>query len=185
MATYFPQTRERFLDIHGVGAVKYERYGEKFLDLICRYCRKHHIEPLPPKSPKPKRVKTDNVPQSPQKPRYVLVAEAYNKGDTIDTIMARYGIKLARVFDHFLKYLRTGNSLRTNEFLSFSSLSAEQNDAVLKAFGRLGAEYLKPVFDAFDGKIEYEDLKVLRLYALALQNQNLQKDAVDVQADSH
>jgi len=46
MATYFPQTADCFLDIHGVGAVKYERYGEQFLDLICRYCREHLIEPL-------------------------------------------------------------------------------------------------------------------------------------------
>jgi ATP-dependent DNA helicase RecQ len=175
MATYFPQNREQFLDIHGVGAVKYERYGQQFLDLICRYCREHHIESLAlksykPKSSKPKKPKADKTPAVPQKPRHVLVAEAYNLGASIETIMHRFEIKLTTLLDHFLKYLRTGNRLRTDEFLSFSSLSAEQNDRVIKAFDRLGAEYLKPVFDVFDGKIDYEDLKVLRLYYLSTRN---------------
>jgi ATP-dependent DNA helicase RecQ len=43
MATYFPQTADCFLDIHGVGTVKYERYGEQFLDVISQYCREHNI----------------------------------------------------------------------------------------------------------------------------------------------
>ncbi|MGD9261963.1 MAG: RQC domain-containing protein, partial [Desulfobacterales bacterium] len=42
MATYFPQTRDSFLDIHGVGSVKYERYGERFIEIICRYCREYN-----------------------------------------------------------------------------------------------------------------------------------------------
>ena len=42
MATYFPQTRDSFLDIHGVGSVKYERYAERFIEIIRRYCREYN-----------------------------------------------------------------------------------------------------------------------------------------------
>jgi len=37
MATYLPQDREAMLKINGVGQVKFERYGEQFLDIIRRY----------------------------------------------------------------------------------------------------------------------------------------------------
>jgi ATP-dependent DNA helicase RecQ len=33
LARRLPQNREEMLDIHGIGEVKFERYGEKFLEL--------------------------------------------------------------------------------------------------------------------------------------------------------
>ena len=44
MATYFPQSREIMMELHGVGSVKFEKYGQTFLNLICRYCQKHQLE---------------------------------------------------------------------------------------------------------------------------------------------
>ncbi|MBW2409498.1 MAG: RecQ family ATP-dependent DNA helicase, partial [Deltaproteobacteria bacterium] len=190
MATYFPQTREQFLDIHGVGAVKYERYGEQFLDLICRYCREHGIDPLPKKSskpskPKPKKVKTDKAPKLPQKPRYVLVAEAYNEGDAIDVIMDRYGIKQGTVYDHLLKYLLAGEALRPDGLLSSTNLPSDQIEQVLDAFSTVGTDYLKPAYDALDGRIDYEDLRVLRVYHLSLQPPPPPESNIDHETDSH
>jgi ATP-dependent DNA helicase RecQ len=104
MATYLPQTGECFLDIHGVGTVKYERYGERFLEVIRRYCREHNIESRLKKSSKHTKIKADKEAAPPKKPRHELVAEAYNSGTSIETIMIRFEIKLATVFDHFLKY---------------------------------------------------------------------------------
>jgi len=47
MATYFPQSRERLLDIHGIGAVKCEKFGAAFLQIIDRFCRENHIRQQP------------------------------------------------------------------------------------------------------------------------------------------
>jgi ATP-dependent DNA helicase RecQ len=44
MATFFPQSREIMMELHGVGSVKFERYGQTFLNLICEYCQKPRIE---------------------------------------------------------------------------------------------------------------------------------------------
>jgi len=44
MATYFPQSREIMMELHGVGSVKFERYGQTFLNLICQYCEINQIE---------------------------------------------------------------------------------------------------------------------------------------------
>lgn len=43
MALYFPQSTEALLDIYGIGAVKCERFGAMFLDIIRRYCRENGI----------------------------------------------------------------------------------------------------------------------------------------------
>jgi ATP-dependent DNA helicase RecQ len=42
MATRFPQNRESLMDIHGVGDVKYENYGQIFIDIIRDHCLQHH-----------------------------------------------------------------------------------------------------------------------------------------------
>jgi ATP-dependent DNA helicase RecQ len=47
MATYFPQSGENLLDIHGVGAVKCKKFGPLFQDIIGQYCREHQIEERP------------------------------------------------------------------------------------------------------------------------------------------
>ncbi len=44
MATYFPQSREIMMELHGVGSVKFKKYGQTFLDLICKHCQKHQID---------------------------------------------------------------------------------------------------------------------------------------------
>jgi ATP-dependent DNA helicase RecQ len=44
MATYFPQSRDNLLDIHGVGAVKCDRYGAIFLEIIDLFCRQNDVE---------------------------------------------------------------------------------------------------------------------------------------------
>ena len=38
IATYFPQTEEEFMQIHGVGPVKTEKYADAFLPIIRVYC---------------------------------------------------------------------------------------------------------------------------------------------------
>jgi ATP-dependent DNA helicase RecQ len=44
MATFFPQSRGIMMELHGVGSVKFEKYGQTFLDLICEYCQYHQVK---------------------------------------------------------------------------------------------------------------------------------------------
>lgn len=44
IATYFPQTKEAFIQIHGVGPAKIEKYADDFLSIIRAYCKEHEIE---------------------------------------------------------------------------------------------------------------------------------------------
>ena len=50
MATFFPQSRKKLLDIHGVGAVKCDKFGASFIPIIEKFCREHSIAERPKKT---------------------------------------------------------------------------------------------------------------------------------------
>lgn len=43
MVEILPQSKEAFLNIHGVGPAKWEKYGQRFLDTIVHYCAENKI----------------------------------------------------------------------------------------------------------------------------------------------
>jgi ATP-dependent DNA helicase RecQ len=61
-------------------------------------------------------------------------------------------------------------ALRCDELFALSTLPPDQKKVVLKALDQCGSEYLKPAFDALNGAVSYDDLKLLRLYSLAKKN---------------
>ncbi|MCG9131798.1 DNA helicase RecQ [Candidatus Poribacteria bacterium] len=44
MATYFPRTKEAFMEIHGIGPARTEKYADDFLPIIRDYCEEHGID---------------------------------------------------------------------------------------------------------------------------------------------
>jgi len=164
MATYFPQSRENLLDMHGVGAVKCEKFGATFLQLIDQFCREHDIAERPKRSHKvlPGSPKKSSAEKS-GKPRHIHIGDIFNSGRSIAEIMDIFKIKQTTVIDHLNKYVNAGFALRSDEIFTLSTLALDQKKVVLKAFDKCGSEYLKPAFDALNGEVSYDDLKILRL----------------------
>ena len=168
MAAFFPQSRASLLDIHGVGAVKCEKFGALFLNKICSYCRENQIQEKYKNSSKFFRNKpTQSSPVKAEKKRHVHVGDIFNSGRSVREIMEIFKIKQMTVIDHLYRYVMEGFALRSEEISTLSTLAADQKSAILKAFDHHGSEYLKPVFDAFNGAVPYDDLKILRLYSMA------------------
>ena len=44
MATHLPRTNEAFMQIHGVGPARVEKYADEFLPIIRAYCEEHNID---------------------------------------------------------------------------------------------------------------------------------------------
>jgi ATP-dependent DNA helicase RecQ len=89
-------------------------------------------------------------------------------GRQLKDLMERYQLKVGTVIDHLTKYALAGNPLRNGEeFQSLTSTSPEDQQEALTAFEELGAGYLKPVFDKLGGRVNYDELKILRLCYLA------------------
>jgi len=156
MAGYFPQSQESLLNISGVGKVKFERYGADFLKIIKEYCRSNKIDE---KYKTPARVADKDAGR-----RYIIVGEAYNAGESIQDLMKRYAVTADTILNHLARFIMAGNPLRSAEdLIALSNLSPDQQMAVFKAFDTLGSDILKTVYDKFNGTINYDELRILRL----------------------
>lgn len=176
MASFFPRNMESLLDIHGVGIVKSEKYGSNFIGLIKEYCEQHQIKEKPSET---KKLTSKNINRY-NKLRHVVVGEAFNAGKSIGDIMEDLNIKQDTVLNHLLKYLQEGCKLRyDDELLNLAKISKDQKQHVLETFEKIGPEFLKPVFDALDGTVGYEDLKIIRLYFLSKNNLTLKCSGKD------
>jgi ATP-dependent DNA helicase RecQ len=163
MAAYYPQSVTSLLSISGVGQVKLRQYGEAFLDVIVPYCEKHGLKANPKEAPRGK---------SDTNRRYVIVSEAYNSGETLQSLTERYHVTASTILDHLARYLAAGNKLRNGEDLqALTAVTPDQQQAAFAAFGELSPTFLKPVFDKLGGALSYDDLKILRmLYMISHQS---------------
>jgi len=162
MAAYFPQTINELLTIHGVGKVKFDRYGEKFLIIITDYCRKNHISSITKtrKQPDSRRTKVGKT------RRYILVAEAYQSGRQVEDILNEFNFKPGTFLSHLNRYLREGNRVNTDGLLPLLEIDSRQRKIVLNMFDELGTDLLRPVYDELDGKVSYNDLQIIRLMVM-------------------
>jgi ATP-dependent DNA helicase RecQ len=167
MAAYYPMTPASLTKIFGIGAVKASRYGNTFLTLIGEYCQPRRIIEQPKRSVRP---------STPEKPknltaRFNEVGEAFNAGESIASLMERYGVQIGTILNHLGVFVLQGHALHHGEtILSYSNLPPEQRQAVLAAFQEAGVELLKPVFERLNGEVSYDELKLLRVYFLSLQD---------------
>ncbi len=156
MSGYFPQSQESLLNISGVGQVKYKRYGAEFLTIIKEYCRSNRIDE---KYKTPMRTTDKDAGR-----RYMAVGEAYNMGQSIEDLMKRYDVTADTILNHLARFIQAGNPLRSAEdLIALSNLSPDQQMAVFKAFDQTGPDMLKPIYDKFNGTINYDELRILRL----------------------
>jgi len=161
MAIYFPQSPASFARIFGVGQVKIEKYADLFLPIIQAYCRERDI----PEGEKP--AATRPAPRAGE--RTTAVATLYNSGKSIPDIAALFGVKTSTVLSHLWKAAQTGQALRPDGLRDLSQLPPETQARVLAAFAELGADYLRPVYDALEGAVDWDELHLLRLYHVAVQ----------------
>lgn len=163
MSIYFPQSPESLRHLHGVGSIKSERYGHYFLEIITRYCKGQHIEEKPKNILNPEAVIHDKA----AKRRHIIIGEAYNSGKTVTEMAADYNVKQSTIINHLYNFISESYPLRPgNELLALSALTSDLRTAVLETYDRLGTEQLKPVFDALNDKVCYDELHLLRLYYL-------------------
>lgn len=165
MAAYYPQTRESLLKMSGVGQVKLNQYGEAFLQVIGAYCKKHGLAEKGKETEKAAAREKDDSGR-----RYSMVGKAYNEGASIKELLDRFGVKTATIIDYLARYAAAGNSLRFDETLQALAASPpEMQQAVFTAFDDVGAAFLKPAFDKLEGRVNYDELKILRLLYLSRQ----------------
>ncbi len=160
MATYFPQSPESFLALDGVGERKLERYGDAFLSLLRHYCSEHNLKERPRATLAS--LPTLNVTSG--KRRFEEVGELFADGRSISEIQAIYGVQRGTIVSHLTTYQRAGGEVDAERVLHASTLTPDEQQRVLARLAELGPEALRPVFDALEGTIPWDELHLMRLY---------------------
>ncbi|HOU41841.1 MAG TPA: helix-turn-helix domain-containing protein, partial [Promineifilum sp.] len=162
MARYYPQSAGSLTQMQGVGAAKQARYGDAFLAVIRAYCAERDIA----ERPKVGAMTRAAGPAVPGKTRRDEVLALYQSGRGVAEIGGIFGIKLATVANHLWEAVQDGVSIDPTPLLADTGLSAADQARALQAFRELGAEKLRPVYDALGETISFDALHLLRLYAV-------------------
>ena len=162
MARYYPQSADSLAQMQGVGAVKQERYGDAFLAVIRAYCAERGIA----EKPKAGAATRATRPAVPVKTRRDEVLALYQSGRSVTEIGEIFGIKVATVVNHLWEAVQDGASIDPTPLPAETGLSAADQARVLQAFRDLGAERLRPVYDALGETISYDALHLLRLFTV-------------------
>ncbi len=160
MATFFPQTHAAFSRINGVGEVKLAQYADIFLPIIQTYCRENNITPKPA-APLPVTPRAGGN-------RNAEVVGLFNNGRSVPEIAELYAVKQRTVINHLWRAVQNGQTVRQTDLTALVDASEGDRQKIVDAFTAHGVERLKPVFEALNGAVGYEDLEVLRLHCILL-----------------
>lgn len=169
MAHFYPQSEMNLLKIHGVGQAKFTKYGEQFIKLIADYCVVNELDEIANSASGA--VKVSKVSSTKLSEKTKQITTLFEQGLSVQTIAQQNKIKLNTVYSHLHKFVSLGNTLARPERLTEEiGLTQPLLDKGLAAFTQHGHERLKPVFDALDEQVSYEQLHLLRVYYLQSAN---------------
>ncbi len=164
MATYFPHSETVMLQLHGVGSVKFKKYGIPFMQTIATYCQANQLAERPKQTTG--RV-SPSISKKIGKARHQIVGEKFNDGSSILELTQEFQVKVNTIIEHLYNFSSEGNVLLfKHNFLEISQLSLEEQLAVQRAFEQHGTTALRPIYEALHEKVSYEELKIIRLYLL-------------------
>jgi ATP-dependent DNA helicase RecQ len=169
MAAYYPMSAASLSAIYGIGRKKLETYGQAFLEVIQAYCKPRGLG----ENPKPQKKAVAPPRQYELKPRELLVGEKYNAGETVADLAVEFQVQPGTILEHLTRYALKGNRLcRGEDLSSYTTLNPAEQKTVLAAFSQAGAERLKPVFEALNETVNYDELKILRLIFLSQEGEH-------------
>ena len=161
MAAAIPRTKEEFLDIHGVGRVKAEEYGDTFLEAIQRYAAENGVKRK--ESAAAARGPVDRPEGGPGRPRgatYDETRRLLSQGLSVDQIAARRGLSMGTVIGHIERVADKGTALD----LEHTVPGVERLGQIEEAFKSCGSAFLRPVWEFLGDGFTYAELRLARVY---------------------
>ncbi len=165
MATYFPQSEINLRNIHGVGELKYKRYAKQFLPIILKYSNANSLK----EKLKLKRSSKLSKPRR-SKIRHQEIGKLFKNYNNFQDFINELNLNQNTVIGHLVKYVQEGNKINTELLIDLITIDDDEIKKVLKAFEKVGSNYLKPVYDELNGKANYDDLRILQICYISEKN---------------
>jgi ATP-dependent DNA helicase RecQ len=156
MSTFFPSTKDELLLINGVGREKLEKFGTIFLKPINEFLGENpQINIIKPqarelinKKKSSKRAKGDSL---------EVTRQLAARNLSINEIAAKRELKKSTIASHIGDLLSQGEAIDLN-----IHIAPEKQADIEKMFISLKTDKLTKVFEAFKGKVAYEELHIMR-----------------------
>lgn len=171
MAEHLPRNRAAMLDITGVGEVKMERYGERFLQLIRSYPAdqsngsagekdtdadeqpaREQLSRKPRKEPAEKPLREEKV------PTHLVSWQLYQGGASLKEIAAQRGLGQQTIESHLLKAAGEGKPVDWTPFIT-----ASQEEQIRAVARQIGSERLTLLKAALPDVITYFAIRIALL----------------------
>ncbi len=153
MSHYFPDTKEKFSQISGVGEKKLKQFGDIFLEKIKNYIQEKNINSLEIKKAKTRKKISIKKPLY-----YARTKELLQKKIPIERIAKDQNLKIRTIINHIEKIIESGEKIN----LDYLKLPQNSYQEIKKAFLEVGDEYLKPVYEYLNEKYPYDQISLVR-----------------------
>jgi len=152
MARRRPSTADGFLEVKGVGEQKSIQYGSIFLEAIADYCRANSVE---------MDVEVRGMPglgTAGTKARHKAKQYAFDlfaQGQSPEEIAPSIGRTLSTTVQYLAEYIERENIETPGPWVDDETFGR-----VTQAAHKLGMERMKPIFEALDGEVPYDQIRI-------------------------
>ena len=170
MCRYYPAVLPDMRRISGVGDAKLERYGDKFIQEIAKYLAEN---PNAQRRERNAEYKTEI--RNPKSAITGTVEETYRlfqKGLSLEQIAGQRGLAPSTIASHMEKLIQAGRDIDIDRLIA-----PAKRRGIEEMFSTIKERGLKPVVEAGNGKISYEEARIAR--ACLFSNRGKNHDATD------
>jgi len=149
MAATLPQSKQEFVKINGVGPVKWEKYGERFLEVIRNFGRG--------KVPSQKEIALTPIERGSSKKQTV---DLFQQGMSIENIAQTRKLTKGTIVSHLCEAIQQGDKI------DISSLVSVENQIKIKAvITDLGiVERLTPIKEKLPSEITFDEIRLVAAF---------------------
>ena len=154
MAAYYPKNKDAMLEIKGVGAKKYDNYGELFLKEIRDYCKDKDVG----SEEKVAQVEYSEAPLTSELgDTYETTYKEYLNTKSIESIAEKRDLKPDTILNHLITLDEAGKEISWSDI----EVDAEKEKEIIGAINQVEEEKLKPIKDLVSDDISYFDIKLV------------------------
>jgi ATP-dependent DNA helicase RecQ len=156
MSSFFPASREELLVINGIGEQKLEKYGSDILLEIKKFL--HEFPALANKKiSRPIAVDNGRSLKKSEGGTIEITRKLALQNRTMQEIARERGLTMTTIAGHLEELLMKGEKIDLD-----LHVLPERQIEIERAFLIQKTKYLRPVFDKFNGKIPYEEIRLIR-----------------------
>ena len=145
LATQRPRSIDALGKISGIGEIKLRNYGADFLQLISKHVAQHGVP-----------IAQVRITGGSREERSAHAAQLFRKGDGIPEVMATLGLARSTACGYLEDYIK---ETRPRSIANWVADDIYQE--VLAAVQHVGEEKLKPIHEALDEQVSYDDIRLV------------------------